>query len=203
MAPTTRVPSRSRCRDLAAQSREGGFLDLWTVAAVVPGRPTAALTPPSCGVGVDLGWQQEATPPSQTRHVALPLAGLGPAAQVALARETPALVGLNPRLPDVLGAGPDRAIAIVPAVLAAAGSGPATATGQGEVHDRMAPAAAATYRVAQSDWFGRWSQWAPGIAGAGRPPDAAYPVARGQLRRPGNCGRRRQRRRSVRPAAAR
>ncbi len=174
--------------DLAAHSREGGFLDLWTVAAVVPGRLAAALTPPSCGVGVDLGWQQEATPPSQTRHVALPLAGLGPAAQVALARETPALVGLNTRLPDVLGAGPDRAIAIVPAVLAAAGSGPATATGQGEVHDRMAPAAASTYRVAQSDWFGRWSQWAPGSVGPGVRPKLPTPLLEASYADPAVAG---------------
>jgi hypothetical protein len=155
--------------DLAAQSREGGFLDLWTVAAVVPGQPAAPVSSPACGAGIDLGWQQEA-PPSQTRHVTLPLAGLVPAAQVALGRETPTLVGLNPRLPEVLGAGPDRAIGIVPAVLAGAAGAP-TATGQGEVHDRTAPADAATYRVAQSDWFGRWSQWAPGNVGAGvRPP---------------------------------
>lgn len=174
--------------DLAAQSQEGGFLDLWTVAAVVPGRPAAAMTPPTCGAGVDLGWQQEATAPSQTRHVALPLAGLVPAAQVAVARETPAMVGLNPRLPDVLGSGPDRAIAIVPAVLAAAGSSPATTTGQGEVHDRTAPADASTYRVAQSDWFGRWSPWAPGGAGPGVRPKLPTPLLEAAYLDPASAG---------------
>jgi hypothetical protein len=157
--------------DLVVRAEEGGFLDLWTVAAVVVGKQAAPVSSPACTAGVDLGWQQEAAPPSQSRHVALPLAGLVAAAQVALAREAPTLFGLNPRLPDVLGTGPDRAIAIVPAVLSDIGAAPGTATGQGEVHDRAAPATASTYRVAQSDWFGRWSQWAPASVGAGvRPP---------------------------------
>lgn len=173
--------------DLAAHSEEGGFLDLWTVAAVVVGRPAAPVSPPSCAAGVDLGWRQEA-PPSQTRHVTLPLAGLVPAAQVALARETPDLAGLNPRLPEVLGDGPDRAIAIVPAVPSGVGAAPATATGQGEVHDRTAPAEAATYLVAQSDWFGRWSPWAHGDVGAGVRPGPPVPLLEALYADPADAG---------------
>ena len=164
-----------RLPDRVMLGQEGKFLDLWTVAAVVVGRPSAPVDQPVCGAGVDLGWQQE-TSPSQSRHIALPLSGLAPAAQVALAQRDSVLTGLNPRLPEVLGNGPDRAIPIVPAVLASAGATAPTATGQGEVHDRLAPAEATTYRVAQSDWFGRWSRWAAGNVGPGVRPRLPVPL---------------------------
>ena len=162
--------------EVASTQREGQFLDLWTAAAVVVGATPAALTAPTVGAGVDLGWIHEA-PTSARRHVSLPVASLVPAAAVALARETPGLVGLNARLPDLLGGGPDRAVPIVPAMLQELGEVPAaSAPGQGEVHDRFAPASAVDYRVAQSDWFGRWSGWANGSAGPGVRPPVPVPV---------------------------
>ena len=109
--------------EIATEQREGDFLDLWTAAAVVVGAKPAPIPPPAVGPGADLGWIHEA-PPSARRHVSLPLAGLVPAAAVALARETPGLVGLNARLPDLLGGGPDRAVPIIPAILQEIGSGP-------------------------------------------------------------------------------
>lgn len=162
---------------MVTDQREGPFVDLWTMAATVVGMPAPALPRPVVGPVEDLGWVPE-VPPAARRHVALPLSALVPAAAVALARETPGVVGLNTRLPDVYGAGaPDRAVPIVPGVLAeigpaAAASGP----GQGEVHDLSTPEAATDYRVAQSDWFGRWSPWAHASVGAGIRPAVPVPV---------------------------
>ncbi len=174
--------------EIATEQREGGFLDLWTAAAVVVGAKPAPIPPPAVGPGADLGWIHEA-PPSARRHVSLPLAGLVPAAAVALARETPGLVGLNARLPDLLGGGPDRAVPIIPAILQEIGSVPAaSAPGQGEVHDRLAPAGAVDYRVAQSDWFGRWSGWATGSAGPGVRPPVPVPILEASFADPATPG---------------
>lgn len=158
--------------DLVKDQKEGPFLDLWTLAAVVLGKALPAVPAPGVGTGTDLGWVPEAPPPSSRRHVVLPLSGLVPAAMTAVARETPGIVGVNPRLPDIFGGGPDRAVGIVPAILEEVGPAQAAqAPGEGEVHDRFAPEDPTDYRVAQADWFGRWSPWSPGHVGAGvRPP---------------------------------
>ncbi len=161
---------------LVKEQREGRFLDLWTVAGCVAGPAGPAVPPPVVSSGADLGWVPE-TPPSARRHVVLPLSGLVPAAATALARETPGIIGLNPRLADLLGGGPDRAVGIMPAVLSELGPTPsAQAPGEGEVHDRLAPEDACDYRVAQADWFGRWSTWSHGAVGAGTRPAVPAPL---------------------------
>ncbi|HEX6935777.1 MAG TPA: hypothetical protein VF227_04595 [Actinomycetes bacterium] len=163
---------------LVKELQEGQFLDLWTVAAVVRGRAPAPVPRPAVGAPEDLGWVPE-VPPSARRHVVLPLSGLVPAAGVAVARETPGVVGLNPRLPDLFPgqSAPDRAVAVVPGVLAEVGPSPAASeAGQGEVHDRGAPEDATDYRLAQADWFGRWSPWATVTVGAGARPPVPVPV---------------------------
>lgn len=162
---------------LVKEQREGAFVDLWTMAAVVVNVASPPLPRPGVGLVQDLGWVPE-VPPTARRHVVLPLTGLVPAAAIALGRETPGVVGLNARLPDVYGAGaPDRAVPIVPGVLAETGPTPAaSAPGQGEVHDHFAGEDANDYRVAQSDWFGRWSPWAQASVGAGVRPPVPVPV---------------------------
>lgn len=163
--------------ELARAGGEGLFADLWTAAAVVLGAAAPRPAPPGVGPSEDLGWLPE-VPPSAHRHVVLAVSGLVPAAALAVAAETAGVLGLNPRLPEVLDPGaPDRAVAIVPGVLAEVGPSPAaTAPGQGEVHDRAASAKGTTYRVAQADWFGRWSTWAHGSIGDGVRPAVPVPV---------------------------
>lgn len=155
----------------------GTFVDLWTMAAVVVDTPAPPVPRPVVGAVDDLGWVPE-VPPAARRHVTIPLTGLAPAAAIALARETPGVVGLNRRLPDVYGSGaPDRAVPMVPGLLAETGAAPAaSAPGEGEVHDQFTPEHAADYRVAQSDWFGRWSPWAQASVGAGVRPAVPVPV---------------------------
>lgn len=161
---------------IAREGREGRYVDLWTVAAVVVGQPVAPVAPPGVGAGVDQGWVPD-PPPSARRHAVLPLSGLVPAAAIALARETPGIVGLNTLLSDAIPGAPDRAIPIVPGMLAQVGPMPAAQhPGEGEVHDRWAPPFAAHYRVAQADWFGRWSEWAAGAIGPGLRPPLPVPV---------------------------
>jgi len=174
---------------LVKEQREGSFVDLWTMAAVVVGTPAPAVQRPIVGVVQDLGWVPE-VPPAARRHVVLPVSGLVPAAAVALARETPGVVGLNTRLPDVYGAGaPDRAVAIVPGVLAETGDAPAaSAPGQGELHDPFTSEDATDYRVAQSDWFGRWSPWAQASVGAGVRPPVPVPVIEASYVEPATPG---------------
>ncbi|HEX5592279.1 MAG TPA: hypothetical protein VFX35_02890 [Solirubrobacterales bacterium] len=150
---------------------EGLFLSLTTVAAVVVGEEAPRPEPPLVRGGEDLGWVPE-TPPAARRHLSLRLGGLGPAATLAFARSEPELTGLNPRLPELIEGAPDRALPIVcgvPAELPTAAA--ASEPGQGEVVDRTAPAEAVGYRLAQADWFGRWSGWAEtGMAPGTRPP---------------------------------
>lgn len=156
--------------------RDGEFVDLWTVAATVVGREAAPMSRPAVGPAVDLGWVP-VVPPDARRHVAIPLSHLLPGASIALARETPDIVGLNSRLVDIYhDDGPDRAVPIVPGVLAETDAPAASGPGQGEVHDPNTPEYATDYRVAQSDWFGRWSPWAETSVGDGVRPPVPVPV---------------------------
>ena len=155
---------------------QGLFADLWTVAIATVGGRTPAPQPPGIEGSEDLGWVPE-TPPAARRHVGLRLAALRPAAAIALARREPSFAGLNPRLSQLLEGAPDRALPIVCGVLAELPTAPAAArAGQGEVFDREAPAEEVAYGVAQSDWFGRWSEWAEAAAGPGLRPAVPEPV---------------------------
>ncbi|MEZ5114637.1 MAG: hypothetical protein R2737_00100 [Candidatus Nanopelagicales bacterium] len=174
---------------IVRDEKEGPFADLWTVAVVVIGASPSAVPRPTVGTPEDLGWVPE-VPPSARRHVVLPLSGLVPGASVAVARETPWLDGLNPRLPELFGAGaPDRAVPVVPGVLTDVGpAAAASASGQGEVHDRAAPPPATDYRVAQADWFGRWSPWASVSVAAGVRPPVPVPVLEASYLDPASPG---------------
>lgn len=168
--------------------RQGSFADLWTVAGVAIGTESPRPQPPAV-VGIeDLGWVPDSSPEDR-RHIAIGLSGLGPAAAVALARESPGFAGLNPRLPDLFGSGPDRAVPIVCGILAETGLAPAASgPGQGEVCDRSTPAEGADYRIAQSDWFGRWSDWTFGSASEGARPAVPIPVLEAEFVSPTAAG---------------
>lgn len=86
------------------------------------------------------------------------VSGLRPGASVAFARRAGGrLTALNDR----------------PRVAAGAGGG---TPGTGTFFDRAAPFGAAAYRLAQADWFGRWSAWSEQPAGVLPRPLPPVPV---------------------------
>lgn len=143
--------------------------DFTVPVVVIPGAPPARPLPPLIGAPLApatlIGpkgttppatadgqgpWLAEFVPPAAGREVVLPLAALTAAPSLAAARrEGATLRSLNERHPDT-----GRALALVPAV-----PENAAITGRGELADRAAPPDPVAYRVAQADWFGRWSEW--------------------------------------------
>lgn len=122
-------------------------------AALIGPKGTA---PPSTSDGQG-PWLAEFIPPEARREVVLPLFRLTAAPSLAAARqEGTTLMPLNDIHPVSA-----RALALVPAV-------PENAldTGTGELSDRTAPQDPVRYRVAQADWFGRWSEWTERSIGA-------------------------------------
>ena len=161
---------------VAYDGSDGPFVDLITAAAAVVDVPSTAPPRPAIDSVDDVAWLP-AEPPLARRHIAIGLGDLGPGAGLAVARDTPSVVGLNSRLPEVLANAPDRALPIVCGILREqAGAPAATAPGQGEMSDRGAGADATEYRVAQVDWFGRWSPWNYATVGAGVRPPVPVPV---------------------------
>jgi hypothetical protein len=166
-------------------SKDGLHVYDFTVPLIVfPGAPPARPDPP--GIGAQLApslqigpkgtappvtadgqgpWLAEFVPPEARREVVLPLSGLTAATTLAAARrESASLTSLNDRHPES-----DRALALVPAL-----PDNAVNTGTGQLADRTAPPASVQYRIAQADWFGRWSEWAERTIGAKvRPPPPA------------------------------
>jgi hypothetical protein len=115
------------------------------------------------------------TPPAARRDVTLPVAGLGPAAGTAFARrEGAALVPLNPE--DRVG----RRRLVVPGV-----PEDAVQPGAGELFDPDCPPVPVAFRVAQSDWFGRWSAWVEAGLAAGARPRPPRPTLQVTYRQPG------------------
>ncbi|MBZ0071188.1 MAG: hypothetical protein K8I04_05630 [Gammaproteobacteria bacterium] len=141
---------------------------LFVVRGAPPARPSAPLvgtpllpaeqlgatgTTQALPTGDALGtWVPEVLPPAAQREITLPLAGLTAAPTLAVARHdsgTGPIVSLNARHPDS-----GRALALVPTV-----PDGATETGSGRYADDSAPPDAVEYRIAQADWWGRWSDW--------------------------------------------
>jgi hypothetical protein len=169
------------------EEREIPVVDFWTVAAAVVGTENAPPPAPVVTGAEDLGWTAE-PPPSASRRVTLGLANLCPGASVALTRRS-GPTGLNRRLSELAGGGPDRAVPIVCGVPAENEVAPgAGAPGKGEVHDSRAPAQASGYLVAQADWFGRWSAWGEGEVGPGIRPPAPIPVLDATFVPPASAG---------------
>lgn len=95
-------------------------------------------------------WVADVLPPAALREITMPLRRLTAAPTLAVGRQSGAqLVSLNERH-AVTG----RALALVPTV-----PDGATETGTGRFADGVAPPDAVTYRMAQADWWGRWSEW--------------------------------------------
>ncbi len=141
---------------------------LFVFRGAPPSRPSAPLvgTPllPAEQVGVSgstqalptgdaLGtWVSEVLPPAALREITLPLTGLTAAPTLAVARRDSgagAVVSLNSRHPES-----GRALALVPTVPDGATEG-----GCGRYADDSAPPDGVEYRIAQADWWGRWSDW--------------------------------------------
>jgi len=139
---------------------EGPLWDLVTVACATLGNPPDPPASPSLGTPTAGAWMP-APAPSAIREIDTAVASLAPGALLAFARrEGTSIAPLNSTDP-----------AGRPLPLLAAPPAPASAPGQGVLHDRAAPAGAVAYRVAQADWFGRWSAWAEAPADPGtRPP---------------------------------
>ncbi len=97
-------------------------------------------------------WVAEVVPPAALREITLPLTRLGAAPTLAVSRSSigaGTLVSLNARHP-----GSGRALALVPTV-----PDGASETGSGRYADDSAPPEGVEYRIAQADWWGRWSDW--------------------------------------------
>lgn len=123
-----------------------------------PLRPAAPLLGPETpGAGPWL----PAPPPVALRELKLRVAGLVPGACLGFARQDGGgLHALNEFTPIH-----KRALPLVVAHPPDAGQGDL-----GDIFDREAPESAFTHRVAQADWFGRWSPWASiAVTAAARP----------------------------------
>lgn len=147
------------------RSLQTPFVGLWTVACATVGHPPARPAPPQ-PQDLEYGPWLPATPPDARREIIIPVTGLLPGSVVALARRKGAgITGLNPRTPS------GRARPLLPAV-----PNESTTAGSGEFADRQAPPEAVSYRLAQTDWFGRWSNWVETPANAGTRPRPPRPV---------------------------
>lgn len=105
--------------------------------------------------------------PAATRQIDLALDGLGAGAGLAVARRSGTSItwlSINKR------SGLNHTLMV------AAAPSAASLPGGGEVSDRTAPALALDYRVAQTDVFGRWSQWSTASVEAGVRPLPPQPI---------------------------
>ena len=155
-----------RLFDRPPPDRMGRLLSLGTVAPLIVGVPPDRPARPSLGALRSGAWNTTLIPPAGARQVTVPLSGLVAANQLAFAR-------LDSSGPAALNeAGPDGGkLPISAAVLP-----DATAPGQGEVYDRLGPPSPTRYRIAQADWFGRWSDWSEGLVAAAARPRPPRPV---------------------------
>ena len=144
----------------------GRMLNLGTIVPLIVGVPPDRPNRPGVGALHSGPWNTELVPPAAARQVTLPLAGLMPANQLAFAR-----VGPGGPLP-LHEKGPDGGMLPISAAVLP----DAVEPGQGEVYDRMGPPDATRYRLAQADWFGRWSEWSEGLIGAASRPRPPRPV---------------------------
>jgi hypothetical protein len=149
--------------DTPPKSVKKGYLDLLAVACATIGAPPAVPGPPALGAPVAGPWMP--THPKEEREIQIPASGLMPAASAAFARSNgPSFDALNEKGPD------GRRLPISPSV-----PPKATDPSQGIFYDRHAPPPAVQYRVAQTDWFGRWSTWSQVNAPAGVRPAPPRP----------------------------
>jgi hypothetical protein len=145
-------------QDGIAPTLDVPYLDLTAIALAAVGLPPDSPGPPHFDGVDDGGWLPEPPPPNVRRIVRMRAGGFVPRALTALAAsDARGLRTLNPvahtgRLPPGIPVPPG----MVPMPLVVSRPADATAAGQGRFEDRDAPADAVLYRLAQSDWFGRW-----------------------------------------------
>ena len=141
-------------------------VNLGTVVPLIVGVPPDRPARPGLGALASGAWNTNLVPPAAARQVMVPLSGLTAANVLAFARvEAGGPVALHETGPD--GGKLPISAALLPDALA---------PGQGEVYDRLAPPDATSYRLAQADWFGRWSEWSQGLAAAAIRPRPPRPV---------------------------
>ncbi|NWK95836.1 hypothetical protein DM806_09130 [Sphingobium lactosutens] len=144
----------------------GWLMNLGTIIPLIVGIPPDRPQRPGLGAITSGPWNSSLIPPAAARQVTLPLSGLSPAGQLAFARvDANGPVALHEKAPD------GGALPVTAAVLP-----DAQAPGLGELYDQLAPPDATRYRVAQTDWFGRWSDWVEGLAPAAERPYPPRPV---------------------------
>lgn len=153
------------------QGFEGAPPPVAAVACAIVGNPPAA--PPVVGPGtpVSSGWLPRPVPEA-LRQVVVPVRGFLDGAGAAFARVVPGapVAPLNAMIGD-------RANVLLPGATDAD-------PGLAELLDRNAPAQACTYRVAQHDLFGRWSEWAEVPLPAGQRPAPPVPALQASYQQP-------------------
>ena len=163
MLPPTAYLDVGKGPDKSPESVKNGYLDFLAVACATIGVPPAVPGPPALGATIAGPWMP--THPLEEREIQIPASGLKPAAMIAFARSNgPSFDPLNEKGPD------GRNLPIAPSI-----PPDATDTSRGIFYDRHAPPPAVQYRIAQTDWFGRWSGWSQVNAAAGVRPAPPRP----------------------------
>jgi hypothetical protein len=141
-------------------------VSLDTVVPLIVGIPPDRPSTPTLGSLVSGPWNTHMVPPAAARQVTVPLSGLTAANILAFARvEVGGPFALHDKGPD--GGKLPISAALLPNALS---------PGLGEVYDRLAPPDPTRYRVAQVDWFGRWSEWAEALSPPAPRPRPPRPV---------------------------
>jgi hypothetical protein len=140
------------------------FFELFSVACATLGRPGLAPQPPVIE-SFEYKPFMPAVPPAARREVVLCAKGFAPGPGAALVRVAGGVaVSLNPVIQG-------QTVGLV--VSSPQDGGP---PGRGRLSDRQAPAESVQYRLAQADWFGRWSAWSQDTATDAKRPRPPRPV---------------------------
>lgn len=142
-----------------APTETGPFVDLHTLAVALVGLPPDAPAAASIDATEDNGWQA-APPPDVLRGIQLIASGFAPNAVAALAAKDQYGDRSLHRFPKNghMAAG-KPAPPGTPLPMVVTRPADAMKAGQARFADWDVPPAAVTYRLAQGDWFGRWSSW--------------------------------------------
>jgi hypothetical protein len=160
------------------------FFDLGVFMCAMTGLPPDRPDPLLFSGAEDLGWRSDRPPPSDRHAVSLSLGGVGPVAALAFAVRDQADSGpptdrpLNPRLgPNgILREGEPGFDTALPLPLAVAKDDASPCSDEGRLQDRDGREKGGDYRIAQADWFGRWSEWVHASVGPWQRPRPPQPT---------------------------
>ncbi|WP_426163648.1 hypothetical protein [Sandarakinorhabdus sp. DWP1-3-1] len=142
------------------------LVNMGTIIPLIVGVPPDRPLRPAMGALLGGPWNTTLVPPAAARQVTVPLSGLTGANVLAFARSGAAgPEALHEKCPD--GGRLPISAALLPDALT---------PGRGEVYDRFSPPDPIRYRVAQADWFGRWSEWNEAQSPPGIRPRPPRPV---------------------------